>query len=320
MLVTNLTYTDYWFGPLHLPAGNGQQITVDDTSATSLYLTDDTVADAINNLVASNKISVSGAAQPFPRPTGTPTLLHGDGAPEGLVYAPQGTAYLRRDGVQSNGGVLYLKTTGVTLNTGWLDLPTASGASAVLPSGTVNAFAGSAAPSGWLICDGSAVSRSVYSVLFGVIGTTYGAGDGSTTFNLPDLRGRLPVGYASGGHADVATLGLGDSTAYASRRPKHDHTITRTGNVTINDPGHAHSGTTAAVNQYNTGNYTTSGGPLALTFGSGAGSVTWNYPGAPSNTTGISVTQQPVFTVGPQTGAEPVDTVPYLVVNFIIKT
>jgi hypothetical protein len=48
MLVTNQTTSDYWFGPLHLPGGVGQQITVDDTSATSLYLTDDTVADAIN--------------------------------------------------------------------------------------------------------------------------------------------------------------------------------------------------------------------------------------------------------------------------------
>lgn len=50
MLVTNQTTQDYWFGPLHLLGGIGQQLTVDDTTATSLYLTDDSVADAINNL------------------------------------------------------------------------------------------------------------------------------------------------------------------------------------------------------------------------------------------------------------------------------
>jgi hypothetical protein len=60
--------------------------------------------------------------------------------------------------------------------------------------GMVAAYAGSSAPSGWLLCDGTAVSRTTYSALFAAIGTSYGAGDGSTTFNLPDLRGRVPVG------------------------------------------------------------------------------------------------------------------------------
>lgn len=109
MLITNQTNSDYWFGPLHLPAGVNQQITVDDTSATSLYLTSDAVADAINNLATAGKITVTNEAQPFPRPTGVPSLLHGDGVPEGLVYAPQGSMYARRDGKQENGGVLYLK-------------------------------------------------------------------------------------------------------------------------------------------------------------------------------------------------------------------
>ena len=62
------------------------------------------------------------------------------------------------------------------------------------PPGTVTAFAGSTAPAGWLLCDGSAVSRTAYAALFAVIGTTYGAGNGSTTFTLPDLRGRVAAG------------------------------------------------------------------------------------------------------------------------------
>lgn len=121
MIVTNQTTQDYWFGPMHLPAGVGQQITVDDTTDTSLYLADDAVADAINNLYNAGKITVSSQAAPFPRPTGMPSVLHGDGSPEGLVYAPQGSLYLRRDGGDS--WHLYLKSTAVTVNTGWVAIP-----------------------------------------------------------------------------------------------------------------------------------------------------------------------------------------------------
>lgn len=66
--------------------------------------------------------------------------------------------------------------------------------SSALPAGMVTPFAGSTAPSGWLLCDGSAVSRTTYAALFAAIGTTYGTGNGSTTFNLPDLRGRVAAG------------------------------------------------------------------------------------------------------------------------------
>jgi microcystin-dependent protein len=63
-----------------------------------------------------------------------------------------------------------------------------------VPVGVVHPFAGSTAPDGWLLCDGSAVSRTTYADLFSVIGTIYGSGDGSTTFNLPDMRGIFPKG------------------------------------------------------------------------------------------------------------------------------
>jgi microcystin-dependent protein len=62
------------------------------------------------------------------------------------------------------------------------------------PIGSILMFGGAAAPSGWLICDGSSVSRTTYQNLYGVIGNAFGAGDGSTTFNLPDMRSRLPAG------------------------------------------------------------------------------------------------------------------------------
>jgi microcystin-dependent protein len=62
------------------------------------------------------------------------------------------------------------------------------------PTGVVMPFAGANSPDGWLLCYGQAVSRTDYSGLFSVIGTTYGTGDGSTTFNLPDMRGRIAAG------------------------------------------------------------------------------------------------------------------------------
>lgn len=83
------------------------------------------------------------------------------------------------------------------------------------PSGAVQMFAGSSAPSGWLLCYGQAVDRTTYADLFTAISTTYGVGDGSTTFNLPDLRGRVPGGLDNMGGSsanritDVAADSLG---------------------------------------------------------------------------------------------------------------
>jgi len=107
-----------------------------------------------------------------------------------------------------------------------------------VPTGTVSAFAGSAAPTGYALCDGSAVNRTTEAALFAVIGTTYGIGDGSTTFNLPDLRGRVVAGLDSANNVlnettsiDGTALGEvgGDDvhllTAAQSGLPAHSHTI-----------------------------------------------------------------------------------------------
>ena len=79
----------------------------------------------------------------------------------------------------------------------------------IIPSGMLSPFAMSTAPTGWLECDGSAISRTTYAALFAAIGTTYGAGDGSTTFNLPDLRGEFLRGWDNG-------RGVDDSRAFGS--------------------------------------------------------------------------------------------------------
>lgn len=79
------------------------------------------------------------------------------------------------------------------------------------PSGAVLPFAGANAPSGWLLCFGQAVSRTTYAALFAALGTAYGAGDGSTTFNLPDLRGRVPGGKDNMGGTAANRLTTGGS-------------------------------------------------------------------------------------------------------------
>ena len=68
----------------------------------------------------------------------------------------------------------------------------------IVPPGAVIPYAGSSAPDGWLLCDGSAVSRTTYANLYAAIGTAFGAGNGSTTFTLPDLRGRVAAMRGSG--------------------------------------------------------------------------------------------------------------------------
>ncbi len=103
-------------------------------------------------------------------------------------------------------------------------------------SGTIVPFAGGGVPPGWLPCDGAAVSRTTFAVLFAVIGTTFGSGDGATTFNLPDLRGRTAVGR--GIHADVSAVGLGDNVNLSLRRPLHSHLV----NAHVHHvPDHVHS-------------------------------------------------------------------------------
>ena len=91
---------------------------------------------------------------------------------------------------------------------------------AYLPSGVVVPFAGSFIPTGWLECNGAAVSRTTYSLLFAAIGTLYGIGDGSTTFNLPDLRGEFIRGFDNGRGIDVSrTVG----SAQADELKAHNH-------------------------------------------------------------------------------------------------
>jgi hypothetical protein len=102
--------------------------------------------------------------------------------------------------------------TGIVVVYEYSDPSLVSGGSLV-PTGVLNPYAGATAPAGWLLCWGQAISRTVYSKLFTAIGTTYGVGDGSTTFLLPDMRGRVAAGQDDmGGTSANRITGLGSES------------------------------------------------------------------------------------------------------------
>jgi microcystin-dependent protein len=102
-----------------------------------------------------------------------------------------------------------------------------SSISTAVPAGVITQFGGSTAPAGWKLCDGTAYSRTVtYNALFDAIGITYGGGDGSTTFNVPNLKGRIPVGLDST-QSEFDTLGetggVKEVTLTTAQIPNHSH-------------------------------------------------------------------------------------------------
>lgn len=151
----------------------------------------------------------------IPAATGT-ALVSSTAISTAITGTPSSSTYLRGDGTWS--------------------------AVTSIPSAAVMPYAGSSAPTGWLLCDGSAQSRTTYAALFAVVGTTYGSGDGSTTFNLPDLRGRVVAGVDNMGGTAANRLTSGGSgitgttlgaaggsetfTVTTSQMPSHSHNLT----------------------------------------------------------------------------------------------
>jgi microcystin-dependent protein len=201
----------------------------------------------------------------------------------------------------------------------------------ILPPGVIWEYGGATAPTGWLLCNGAAVSRATYAALFAVIGTTYGAGDTISTFNLPDRRDRVGVGAGT-----TYTRGQtgGAVTATTSTDGAHNHTGV-TGSTTLTTaqiPSHTHTGTTA-TNGDHSHNFNGLTAPVqgnGFGYNIGAGTTTGSISG--TNTTGAhnhtfttdatgsgGSHNHTISTDGAHTHT--VSTIqPYLASNFIIKT
>ncbi len=197
------------------------------------------------------------------------------------------------------------------------------------PSGTIVEFAGSSAPTGWLFCDGSAVSRTTYAALFTTIGTIYGAGDGSTTFNVPDLRNRTIIGagltYAVGNTGGTTTVALnannlaGHTHTFTSGGASADHTHSFSGNTGGQSADHSHfvpgngGGGAASGLVGNDG-----GGPLG---GVNSGGVSTGHTHPYGGTTsGISVGHTHSGTTDTTGAATPFSILPpYMGLNYMIK-
>lgn len=154
----------------------------------------------------------------------------------------------------------------------------------LLPVGALIPFAGSSAPDGFLLCDGDAVSRTTYAELFAEIGTTFGEGDGSTTFNLPDFRGRMAIGVAASGTA--SELGeTGGAIDHTHTGPSHTHAA---GTLAADEAGaHTHTNpTTSSVDLSHTHSNpnTSSTGSHSHTLSSGSTSPEGSHTHTNPNT------------------------------------
>jgi microcystin-dependent protein len=191
-----------------------------------------------------------------------------------------------------------------------------SAAPATVPTGSMLMWSTATAPTGYLICAGAAVSRVTYATLYAVIGTTYGVGDGSTTFNLPDLRGRSPFGV-SGSYALASTGGSADAVVVS-----HTHTATSV----VTPATHQHFIANTDATGANSSITLTSGNYLAGKNGGGGVSESYALQGTGTTSsiglTSSAATGDTVATTNASTGVSGTgaNLSPYLAINFIIKT
>lgn len=205
--------------------------------------------------------------------------------------------------------------------TGFMTAVTAVGGTQALagvPAGIIAPFAGSIAPSGWLLCQGQNVSRSTYAALFAVLGITYGAGDGVNTFTLPDLRGRVPVGLDSGQTEFDAlgeTGGAKTHTLTVAQMPAHTHT----------QNAHNHSASSGSAGSHSHtvfGTQTNAGGSNGVGVGDlVAGNVGYNYSTSTEGSHSHSVSVSNATAVNQNTGGGSAhnNLQPYLTIVFVIK-
>lgn len=109
------------------------------------------------------------------------------------------------------------------------------------PAGIILPYGGASAPSGYLLCYGQAISRTTYAALYTAIATSYGVGNGSTTFNVPDLRGRVPVGIDNMGGSDAGILDIANTLGLTGGEQKHTMTTSELVTHTHVQDAHTHT-------------------------------------------------------------------------------
>jgi microcystin-dependent protein len=193
----------------------------------------------------------------------------------------------------------------------------------LIPPGSMIMSGGASAPPGWLLCDGSAQSRAALPDLFAAIGTRFGAGDGSTTFNLPDMRTRLPIGVGAlgsiGGTEGGAVEGTGRTTRMDHR---HSHTASALQTDTSGS-GHTHTLDLVADVLTVTRQTNTTTGGSAQRVSELAGSVTGNHQHLGSVTNSVGGHSHTTITGSTDQGAMAAGLIanhPFTLLYFIIKT
>lgn len=211
-----------------------------------------------------------------------------------------------------------------TINSGMItDVRTYVTAAGSALSGEIKMYGGISVPSGYLACDGSAVSRATYSNLFAALGTQWGVGDGSTTFNLPDMRGRSPLGAGSGGGLTPRTVadsgGEETHTLVVGEQAPGTYSAGGSGTTSGESANHDHSQTGGGTNGF-AARY---GPGTDWTVSSAAGnrSTAMTFAGT---TDGISADHNHTFSVGVSVsdnfGGGAHNTLhPFAVVEYIIK-
>lgn len=195
----------------------------------------------------------------------------------------------------------------------------------VMPAGAVSLFGGTTAPTGWLLCDGSAVSRTTFAALFTAISTNFGAGNGSTTFNVPDLRGRVVVGTGQGSSLTNRVIGASGGaetvTLSTANMAPHTHgTVLGQHQHTMGNHSHAHAHTPSGGGQYLASGTPSANVQIGATNYRLVGETTDSTGPTPNITDGASTfpTQTSDNGTGSDTAFGIMD--PFQVVTYIIKT